>query len=435
MNSKMDFIRSINSSQLNELIKSASDRVILALPGLFKENSEVIALKYSSGFKRIKVILNCSEKLIRQGYGEINAILELKKIGVPLFNQPDNLVSFIISDNKGYFLFPQSRIFLEDSHNVRNAIEMDPFSLEQTVGLFFPPNLAEKKQFEDNLANAVILSSQRIQNIDKILIESAKIKVSNLDNETFNPVKAAIDANPPTHPDLKRNLEYYTTNFLWIKLEFKGANISNKTINIPPHILPIDSDELRKKLSSHIKLFENLEKLPWYYKLKKINNDEKALRKKYLHPIREKNGMNIISKSDLASFIKEIESIKNNISKTTLEIKETIDEEIEQTRSKFKEVLFDYYKTNYPKYFKKYTNDNLTNDVEEHVENLMSEIHFFGAEELFSNFLLNYHDFELTANDLDNKKLIDELKEKKILSNENINQLENRGKGYQSRLF
>jgi hypothetical protein len=48
---------------------------------------------------------------------------------------------------------------------------------------------------------------------------------------------------------------------------------------------------------------------------------------------------------------------------------------------------------------------------------------------------LNYHDFELTANDLDNKKLIDELKEKKILSNENINQLENRGKGYQSRLF
>ena len=431
----MNFIRSINSSQLNDLIQSASERVILALPGLFKVNAEVIGSKYLSGFRNIKVILNCSEMIIRQGYGEINAIQELKKIGVPLFNQPENLVSFVIADNRGYFLFPQSRIFLEDSHKIQNAIEMDPFSLEQTVGLFFPPNQSEKKHFEDKLANAVILSSQRIQNIDEILFESTKIKISHLDDETFNPVKTAIDANPPIHPDLKRKLEYYTTNFLWIKLEFKGANISNKTINIPKHVLPIDSDELRKKLTSNIKLFDNQEIFPWYYKLKKINNDEKALRKKYLHPIREKNGMNIISKSDLVSFKTDFESIQKNILKTTLEIKETIDEEIEKTKSKFTDVLFDFYKSNSSKYFSKYPVIELDKIIGEHVVNLMSDINFFGAEELLSNFFLNYHDFELTANDLDNKKLINELREKNILSDEKVNQLENRGKGYQSTLF
>ncbi len=141
----MNFIKSLNSNQLNELIKSASERVILALPGIFKENMEVINSKYSSGFKNIKIVLNCSEKIIRQGYGEIEAIQKLKENSVPVFDQPENLVSFVIVDNKGYFLFPQSRIFLEDSHNVKNAIEMDPFSMEQIIGLFFPPTQEEKK--------------------------------------------------------------------------------------------------------------------------------------------------------------------------------------------------------------------------------------------------------------------------------------------------
>ena len=52
----MDFIKSINSNQLNDLIKSASERLILAIPGLFKENMEVICSRYSAGFKKIKIV-------------------------------------------------------------------------------------------------------------------------------------------------------------------------------------------------------------------------------------------------------------------------------------------------------------------------------------------------------------------------------------------
>ena len=143
----MSFIKSLDSHELNNLIQAAKERVILSLPGLFAENGTAILLKFDSGFNNIKVILNCSEKLIRQGYGDIETIQKLKDAGIPVFDQPDNLVSFVICDDKGYFLFPQSRIFLEDSHNVRNAIEMDPFSMEQIIGLFFPPILLERKEF------------------------------------------------------------------------------------------------------------------------------------------------------------------------------------------------------------------------------------------------------------------------------------------------
>jgi hypothetical protein len=428
----MSFIQSLDSYELNNLIRAAKERIVLALPGLFAENGTAILAKFGTGFKKIKVIVNCSEKLIRQGYGDIETIQKLKEAGVPVFDQPDNLVSFVICDNKGYFLFPQSRIFLEDSHNVRNAIEMDPFSLEKIIGLFFPPNLFERKEFEDKLNNAVILSSQRVQNIDEILSDASIIQVSPLDDQKFNPVKKAIESNPPVHPDIKRKLEYYTTNFLWVKMEFNGANISSKTINIPPHVLPIDSDELRKKLTANIKLFENIQSCPWYYKLKKINTDEKNLRKKYLHPIREKNGMNIISKLVLEAFITDLKLIQQNILNTKLSIKTTIDEEIENAKSKLKTVLFDFYKLNFQKYFHRYASDHDDPFITSYVDDLIGEIHFFDAEELFSKFSLEYHDFELTYNDLGNTKLLNELREKKILNDKKVNSLDNRGNAFKT---
>jgi len=429
----MDFITSIDSSQLNVLIQSASERIILALPGLFKENMKVIESKYLSGFKDIKVILNCSEKIIRQGYGEIGAIQKLREIGVPLFDQPENLVSFIIADNKGFFLFPQSRIFLEESHNVRNAIEMDPFSMEQIIGLFFPPNLFEKKQFEDKLANAVILSAQRIQNIDEILKDGEKIKVSLLKDQKFDPVKKAIESNPPLHPDLKRILEYYTTNYLWIDLKFKGANISNKTINIPQHVLPINSEALRKKLTSNLKLFDNIENASWHYKLKDVNEDVAELRKNYLHPIREKNGMNIISKTDLILFKSSFEVIKQKIAVVIVEVKDEITEEIDGTKEKFKRVLIDYYEKNPTREIANADLESKNKKIEEFVRRIIRPLDFPNADELLGNFSLVYQDYELTSKDLDNEVLLNELIEKKIISAENGKGLKNSYKGYKEK--
>ena len=429
----MNFIKSLNSNQLNELIKSASERVILALPGIFKENMEVINSKYSSGFKNIKIVLNCSEKIIRQGYGEIEAIQKLKENSVPVFDQPENLVSFVIVDNKGYFLFPQSRIFLEDSHNVKNAIEMDPFSMEQIIGLFFPPTQEEKKQFEDKLVNAVILSSQRVQNINEILKDGERIKVSLLNDQKFDPVKKAIESNRPIHPDLKRALDYYTTNYLWIDLKFVGANFSNKTITIPKHVLPIDSEDLRKKLTSNLKLFEDFENSSWYIKLKMININIAALRKKYLYPIKEKDGMNIISKTNFNLFKKEFESIQINIDKTISEVKQKINTEIENTTAKFQQVLRDYYKKNPTKELKSSPPSSKKEDLETLVSYKVKSIGFPAGDDLLNKFSLSYQEYELAEKDLDNEKLITELIDKKIISPENGLSLKNSFKGYKEK--
>jgi hypothetical protein len=431
----MNFIKSINSKQINELIQAGSQRIILSMPGVFVETAKQIIDKYKAGFKNIKVIINCSEQLIRQGFGEIKAIEELKENGIQVYDQPENLVSFIIVDEQGYFLFPQSRIFLEESHNVKNAIAMDPFSMEQLVGIFFPPKPEEKKQFEDKMTNALIASSERIKNIDTILIESSKHKVFLLNESTFAPVKKAIEANPPMHPDLKRQLEYYTTNFLWIELKFKGANISSKTISIPKHVLPINSDDLRKKLSSQLKLFENIENSTWYYQLKKITDDVKKLRKTYLTPVTAKDGKNIILKTNFLNFKKKIESLKSDILTTTEEVKQKLNKEIENTKERFIKVLMEYYKKYPTDELKKTPTTDKKKALETFVEFKVGSIDFPNAEELLIGFSLSTQEFELTEQDLRNEKLIEELKGKKILTDEKVKQLGTQSKGFQATLF
>ncbi|MFZ5431895.1 MAG: hypothetical protein ACOZDD_16860 [Bacteroidota bacterium] len=432
----MGFIKNIDSAQLNQILSGASQRIILALPGIFVKTANEIIKKYQAGFSNIKVIINCSENIIRQGYGEISAIDELKKAGVPIYNQPDNLVSFVVVDNQGYFLFPQSRIFLEESHHVNNAIPMDPFSLEQLIGIFFPPVKGDEKQFEDKLSNALILSSERIKDTGAILKESAKLKVKPLDEKTYNPVKTAIQANPPTHPDLKRELEYYTTNFLWIELKFKGANISTKTISIPKHVLPINSEDLRRKISSQLKLFENIESTTWYFKLKSISNEVNLLRKKYLNPIKAKDGKNIAKKSNLSKFREEIESIQEKILSTTNEVEKRISDEITKTKDRFTIVLSEHFKKNPTEELKNTPSKDRNRVREDFVNYLVSNIQFPEANELLSSFSLSFQEFELTEQDLNNEKLIEELKEKGILKDKSNEKLGSFGKAYhQTSLF
>lgn len=371
----MDFITSIDSVRLDDMIQSAKNRIILSAPGIFQEVANSIEKKYQSGLKNIKLIINCSEQTIRQGFGEISVLTRLKNIGISTYHKPENFVSFIITDDSGYFLFPQSRIFLEDDHKVKNAIAIDPFSLEQLIAIFFPPRPSEKKELENKLSNALIISSERINNIDQILEESINHKAVPLNDLVLNTVKIAIETNPPLHPDLKRQLEYYNTNFLWIDLKFKGSKISSKTITIPKHILPIDSNELRNKLTSHLKLFENAD-TTWFYKLKKITNEVTRIRKKFLTPIKWKDGKNIILKSNYQDFNKHIETLKSEISNVKSEVEKKLTEEIINTKQRFIEILVDYYKAHPTKELESISENEIDNETKTFVEYKVDTINF-----------------------------------------------------------
>lgn len=105
----MKFIETLNYGSIVDLISQAKERICISLPGIDVELADaLVRLKASA---EIIVLLDNSEATIRSGYGEIEGIEELRKAGIRLKECTGNFVSFIILDDIGYFVFPQSRIF------------------------------------------------------------------------------------------------------------------------------------------------------------------------------------------------------------------------------------------------------------------------------------------------------------------------------------
>jgi hypothetical protein len=159
-----------------------------------------------------------------------------------------------------------------------------------------------------------------------------------------------------------------------------------------------------------------------------VNN----LRKKYLTPVKAKDGKNIILKANLLSFNKEFDEINQNITKVTDEVKQKISDEIEATKKKFQKILIDYYNVHPTEDLKKIPRAEKKEATENFVMNVVESVDFPEAEELLSGFSLNKQEFELIDHDLNNEKLIDELIEKNILNDKDAKRLGKRGKGYQA---
>ena len=107
-------------------IQEVFEHVTKTFPELLHPNSNEIS---------IKVLIDNSEESIRNGFGEVAGIEKLIKNKIEIFQSDGNLISFIISDDIGYFLFPQSKIFLEKAKGT-NAFKLDPVTIQLLVQNF-----------------------------------------------------------------------------------------------------------------------------------------------------------------------------------------------------------------------------------------------------------------------------------------------------------
>ena len=92
----MKFIDKIDFEAYVNLIFNAKHRIYLCSPGIEEELAEALVKRVNQ--IEIKVVIDNSEKTIRNGYGEIKGIETLKSAGIDIYECNGNLVSFIISD-------------------------------------------------------------------------------------------------------------------------------------------------------------------------------------------------------------------------------------------------------------------------------------------------------------------------------------------------
>jgi hypothetical protein len=255
----MKFVETLNYQKLLDLIFGAKERIYVAFPGIDTELADALISRHEN--IPVKVLIDNSESSIRNGYGEQKAIEKLLEAGVELAECTGNFISFIIVDELGYYVFPQSRIFIGESIGT-NAIRIDPTMIQVLLNVFFSSH-SNSDLDEESISDTIPIR----EFIDEIIIEvqngsiaQAKAQVKDFDTNKFFDIKMNLSVNPPLKPDLQRQINTYTAKIQFAELKFQGGRFNHQVVNIPKDALPIVNQELKSLLLSRIKLFKDIEK-------------------------------------------------------------------------------------------------------------------------------------------------------------------------------
>ncbi|MDP8267155.1 MAG: hypothetical protein P9L97_00380 [Candidatus Tenebribacter davisii] len=401
----------LDNSSLTNLITSAHKRIFLLLPGLYNELAEALLSVLYLG-KDLKVILNISEDNIRNGYCGLKAIEKLCSQGVQVRQLDNNLVSFIIVDDIGYLLFPQSRI-LPGQENLINALKMDSMMRLNLISYYFP----EKKK-DEIIRSTQLIAEETAMQIKKLEDNDNIAEVKPIDEKKYSAIKENIKKNPVMNPDLNRLMITYTTKLQYVDLSFTGIRITSKKVKIPRKAFPIKDEVLLNKLAVHMSLFENLanNKQNLIRLLGKKYND---LRKKHLIRIGVRN-KSIIEKSHKSDFEKELEKFKAEIAEHQELIFKMLKSDIINTEKRIKAELHKFLKENPPDNIKDSRQLTIFDQViDEAINPIIKKINFPNVNTLIQEMKLELSYSDITYDDLKDKKFIDLLvKNNAITENE-----------------
>jgi len=409
-----EVITSFDYQRLVRLILSVRRRVFYCTPGIHEEIASALEEAARKGLD-VKIILDPSEDNFRNGFGEIKSIFLLRDAGISIFEHSNNMVSFLICDQTGYFIFPQSRIFAEEGTGP-NAIRMEPLTLSRIISHYFPPQSElAKKEFQDELIDAYAetktafkKTASESQSLEK------KIVLQPLDSVKLAKVDRNLELTPPVHPDLKRQINTYTAKLQFLELKFEGSNFHVAKVRLPENVLPFKDPELKKMIDTRLKLFENLDNDPALEKLLGLKSNVEAFRKKYLThvPSRGKSVFRIEHKQEILTHLKRFEEQRQE---STENLNEALERQILDTKEKLKMELVEFYNNNPPQSLSNYSEGMKQRKIDDLAQKNVSEVKFPEVSGMIERIRLTYNFYDITFEDFKEAKFLEELADREII--------------------
>lgn len=423
-----EYLTKLSFGVLKDLILDARKRVYFAYPSLHPEVATAIEERIKKDNCDIRIIIDPSEKNFRQGFGDIKAVDKLRNLGINILEASDNLISFIISDDCGYFIFPQSRILEEDGKLI-NAVRLSKLDILKITNYYFPPETIKEKDEFINLTSDSYQEVEEelkniVQNIDK---KDRIVFTKKLDETKLVEVRKNLELNKPLEPDIRRMIDVYTAKIQIVEVSFTGVKFDKRKIPIPVEALPIRDDRLIQILETKIKLFENLRSDNALWKLKWLNNQVEELRKEYTVSLKGKTNKRVIILNKKNEFIDKLDKLEKDVENLKREALSLFDSEIKKALETISVTLSNYLKEAKPDFIQN------ENDITQFVKYIISQIDIPKAHEFQEQIKLTYHFYDFTWEDLRNENIVKELKEKGVIIDEDYKEIVKMSKVFEVR--
>lgn len=435
----MEYFTTLTQSHLIDLIQSTKSALYVSMPSLHADMVNAISSlensnDYSNHRVTIHLLIDFDAQTFRQGYGDHEAIkILLKNDRIDIKNLKDNRISFVISDDKGFFLFIESRSLIPADKETINAVRIDPITMVRLKMFFF--SLDRAMDFEDAMANAIIEESQRLKEA-KNLVGSQTASVRNISKSDIEMVSDDLDKNPPLNPDYRRIVDFYTTKFQYVKMKFEGSNIQHRKIELPKRALPIVDASLKKRLETKLNLFDPATSKNIFNDLNALKEEVDWIRETYLLKVksRDESLLNKFRKSDFENTVK---SIKDKIKVAQTSNLSSIAELILQTKNnllkELEQFLIENPKALFPDQPNLWQEDPVyrKNEATAKANQIIHGIHWPKAHELAGEFNLITQYSEITWEDLNNDEFVNELVIIGLIDTHDANKIADFKKGIQ----
>lgn len=436
----MEYFESFSQHDLRDLIRSTQRALYLSLPSIHDElETEITLLDFSKSLENknveIHILVDFDSQTFRQGYGNFKSVEDLWQGGFDIKSLRDNRISFIISDDVGYYLFIESRTMIPADKATINAIRIDPVSQVRLKKFFF--SAGTEKTFEDELTNAIIEESLLLKQAGE-LIDRNTAPVHLISDEEVNEVCKDLYANPPLNPDFTRLVEIYKNKFQYVKLKFEGANLQHRKIEIPSKALPIADANLKKRLETKLNLFDPDKVEQSFSALQNFKEQVAEIREKYLTKVRSRDEslLNMLKKMDFQDAIKSLEKKITDTKQKTLN---NIAAQIKDTKDRLLVDLADFFEANpkalvpnNPELWQE-NSDYLRTAAVTKAEEIIHRIRWPMAHILVGEFKLIVQYSNITFEDLKSEEFVEELKTCGLIDSADKNQLAVFSKGIETK--
>tara|TARA_R110002110_G_scaffold414193_2_gene643633 strand:+ start:176 stop:1438 length:1263 start_codon:yes stop_codon:yes gene_type:complete len=313
----MSFFRAFTSQDMAELFGRAQGVICYAGPGIQPQVAEaLVAAAARIGPDLIIVCLDFDERVLRMGFGDLEAVKALKAAGIDVTTTPGLRMGLAVADGEG-FSFTPTALFLEAEDLAElgmNGMRLSKDQVKEALARLSPGAKA-----------AAIVLATTVE--EKQRLSEIKIEISSkpINEAAVNLIEQNIAAAPLANFDLARQVRVYNARLQYVEVELNNAAIERRRIAIPPSIQELGGgEELEGRLKTTFDLIEKNSSLS----SKPLADKVAKLRKSFTPSLGKKFGRAIM-KSAKPHFEKRLDALRTELvihqAKVAAELQEQLD--------------------------------------------------------------------------------------------------------------
>ncbi len=300
----------LDSQRIADLIRSAERFVCYAGPGMQMAPAQAMAeVAGRLGVEMVTVALDFDERVMRMGFGDMQAVRTLREAGIRVNDAPGLRTALVLVDDEGY-LFTPTALYLEaepQGQQAANAMRLSTDQLREALARLSPVAKA--------IAVAQAATEQEREHIASLPVEVSSEPVT---EEQFTRVDQALKEAPPVQFDLARQVRVFNAYLQYVELKLSGAAIQRHRLAIPPNILKLGgSEDLEGRLRTTFDLIEKGGKLS----SKKLEDELNEIRKNFTPSLGKDHGRVVLKSAKphlenrLATFKANLEAHQRDVAR------------------------------------------------------------------------------------------------------------------------